>query len=68
MSKRSFNLDSLYQLLKGRVFSQIDYRAWLLDCMEHATLPLHKNFSLVINEFVQRLVLLIYFFFFHMLC
>ncbi|KAI7897292.1 integrator complex subunit 2 [Mucor mucedo] len=52
MSKKCFNLDSFYQLLKGRVSHNIDYTKWLLDCMTHATLPIHPKFSLVIREFV----------------
>jgi hypothetical protein len=54
MSKRSFNLDSFYQLLKGRVFHNIGYQSWLLDCIHNATLPVHSKFSPVINEFVLR--------------
>lgn len=54
MSKKSFNLDSFYQLLKGRVFHNIDYQSWLLECMKNATLPIHAKFGPVINEFVLR--------------
>ncbi|CAO3655350.1 unnamed protein product [Mucor fragilis] len=52
MSKKSFNLDSFYQLLKGRVFHNIDYQSWLLECMKNAALPIHAKFGPVINEFV----------------
>lgn len=54
MSKKSFNLDSFYQLLKGRVFHNIDYQSWLLECMKNAALPIHAKFGPVINEFVLR--------------
>ncbi|KAI9265837.1 integrator complex subunit 2 [Helicostylum pulchrum] len=57
MSKKCFNLDSFYQLLKGRVTHNIDYTKWLLDCMDNATLPIHPKFSLVIKEFVQSIFL-----------
>ncbi|CAO0792117.1 unnamed protein product [Mucor circinelloides] len=52
MSKKSFNLDSFYQLLRGRVFHNVDYQSWLLECMKNATLPIHPKFGPVINEFV----------------
>lgn len=54
MSKQCYNLDSFYQLLKGRVVNNNDYTEWLIDCITHATLPIHPKFSLVINEFVLR--------------
>lgn len=53
MSTKSFNLDSFYQLLKGNVTHNVDYSKWLIDCMTHATLPIHPKFSLVINQYVQ---------------
>lgn len=61
MNKKPFNLDSFYQLLKGRVFHNIDYQSWLLECMKNATLPIHPKFGPVINEFVLRYFLRLYF-------
>ncbi|KAI8092453.1 integrator complex subunit 2 [Gilbertella persicaria] len=57
MIKKSFDLDSFYQLLKARVFHNIDYQTWLLNSMNDATLPIHPKFSLVIDEFVQSIFL-----------
>lgn len=52
MSKKTFNLDSFYQLLKGRVFYNINYQNWLLESINNATTPIHPKFGSVINEFV----------------
>lgn len=55
-NKKTPSLDSFYQLLKGRVFYNIDYQLWLLDYMRQATLPIHPKFSLIINEFAMRYI------------
>ncbi|ORZ21066.1 hypothetical protein BCR42DRAFT_186383 [Absidia repens] len=64
------NIDSLYQLLKSRVFYKTDYASWLLDCMIHATLPIHPKFSLLIKEFVQwyAVTLSSYYIYVHAFC
>ncbi|KAI9323255.1 integrator complex subunit 2 [Dichotomocladium elegans] len=53
-SKKSFNLESFHQLLRGRIFyGDMDYGAWLMDCIIHATLPISPMFSIAIKEFVM---------------
>lgn len=52
MSTKTFSLDSFYQLLKGRVFYNLNYQNWLLDSINNATVPVHPKFGPVINEFV----------------
>ncbi|KAI8096694.1 integrator complex subunit 2 [Halteromyces radiatus] len=56
-TRSSHSIDSLYQLLKTRVFYKTNYTSWLLECMINVTLPLHSKFGLLIKEFVYCIFL-----------
>ena len=54
-SKKSFTLESFYQLLHGRIFyGNVDYAQWLMHCIDNASLPIPTIFAHAIKEFVSR--------------
>ncbi|KAI8138411.1 hypothetical protein BJV82DRAFT_297080 [Fennellomyces sp. T-0311] len=57
-SKKSFTLESFYQLLRGRIFyGNVDYAQWLMHCIANATLPIPPVFALAAKEFVYSVFL-----------